>query len=188
MGNVFFTSDCHWNHTNIIKYCERPFESVEDMNETLINNWNSQVQKNDIVFYLGDLLMGSNYVLLDALIKSLNGNIILIRGNHDHFTDKQYLSCGIKKVSDLLEIDLLDYHFVLCHFQMQQWNKSHEGTLHLYGHEHDRKLYPFNHNLYKQLGISERKQNVCIDSNNYHLYTLSEIIENLRLKPTNWWK
>lgn len=188
MGNIFFTSDTHWNHTNIIKYCNRPYETVEEMNEGLINNWNSQVKSNDLVFFLGDLLMGTNEKLLNALIKSINGNIILIRGNHDHYTNQQYINCGIKAVYDLLSIDLKGYKFILCHYQMQQWQDSYKGSFHLYGHEHDRQLYPFPHPIYKQLGISEKKQNVCIDSNKYFLYSLDQIIENLKLKPTNWWK
>ena len=89
--NIFFISDTHFFHTNIIKYCSRPFKNVHEMNETMIKNWNSRVKKDDLVFHIGDF--GFRYApgeTPDApknaceIIKSkLNGTIILIEGNHD---------------------------------------------------------------------------------------------------------
>lgn len=80
------------------------------------------------------------------------------------------------------------YDFTLCHYQMAHWNKSHFGTFHLYGHQHDKKQYEYNHSLYKELGMSEKKMNVCIDSNNYKLFSIDEIINKLKNRPTNWWR
>ena len=188
MENVFFTSDCHFYHKNIIKYCNRPFSSIEEMNSILINNWNSQVNNNDLVFCLGDLLWGTDINRLNNLIKQLNGNIILIKGNHDFYTDEQYLNANIKKVTSLLDVTLNDYKFVLCHYQLMYWNKSHYGTFHLYGHQHDKQQYLPNHEIYEKLGISERKMNVCMDSNEYKLFSLNEVIEKLKDRPINWLK
>ena len=187
MGNIFFTSDCHFSHANIIKYCNRPFKDIIEMNDTLIHNWNIQVSNNDLVFYLGDLMWGKSVNDLNTLISKLNGKIILIKGNHDNFTDQQYLNAGIVKVYDLLETKILNYYFVLCHYQMMFWDRSHYGSFHLYGHQHDKKQYNINQLAYKSLGISERKMNVCIDSNNYQLFSIQEIIDNLKNRPTNWW-
>ena len=57
---IFFTADTHWGHRNIIRYCQRPFADVDEMNEALITNWNSTVGKDDIVFHLGDFAMGGS--------------------------------------------------------------------------------------------------------------------------------
>jgi len=80
---MFFTADTHFWHKNIIKYCDRPFESSEEMNEKLIENWNNIVSKNDIIYNLGDIAFCGT-TKLEELLKRLNGNIILIPGNHDN--------------------------------------------------------------------------------------------------------
>jgi calcineurin-like phosphoesterase family protein len=93
---MFFTSDTHWEHDNVIKYCNRPFSSVEEMNETLIANWNSVVGPKDLVFHLGDFAFKTQ-VRADRIkqtISRLNGNIILIKGNHDK--TKTLSELGIK--------------------------------------------------------------------------------------------
>ncbi len=83
MGRVFFISDLHFFHANIIKYESRPFKDVEEMNQVLINNWNSIVKSNDDkVFILGDLSLG-NKDQIKLIIDQLNGYKILIFGNHD---------------------------------------------------------------------------------------------------------
>ena len=81
---VWLTSDSHYYHKNILKYCSRPFETVEEMNQALIDNWNSVVGKDDHVYHLGDFCFGNvekwNSILEPGV---LNGNIHLILGNHD---------------------------------------------------------------------------------------------------------
>lgn len=82
-GNrVFFTSDTHFNHTNIIRFCNRPFKDVSHMNETIISNWNRVVGSEDIVFHLGDFCLGGSAEWINVLNR-LNGKIYLISGNHD---------------------------------------------------------------------------------------------------------
>jgi len=81
-SNVYFTSDTHFGHENIIYFCKRPFSSVEEMDQTLINNWNSVVGPNDYIFHLGDFCFkGSQY--WDKILNQLNGHKFLIWGNHD---------------------------------------------------------------------------------------------------------
>ena len=77
----FFTSDTHFNHGHIIKYCNRPFISMEEMNETIVQNWNKTVKQKDIIYHLGDVCWG----LPDIFLKKLNGYKILIQGNHDKY-------------------------------------------------------------------------------------------------------
>ena len=82
-GNkVYFTSDTHFGHENIIKWCRRPYSSVEEMNEKLIENWNSVVGPDDIVFHLGDFAFGGSGLWKEVLSR-LNGKKYLIIGNHD---------------------------------------------------------------------------------------------------------
>ncbi len=76
--DTWFISDTHFYHANIIKYCNRPFNNVEEMNQILIDNWNENIKKNDIVYFLGDFSFKPNEV-----INRLNGNIIFLLGNHD---------------------------------------------------------------------------------------------------------
>lgn len=188
MPNIFFTSDLHLNHNNIIKYCKRPFVNSDDMNEHLIENWNSQVNQTDLVFVLGDFLWGKQVERLNNFTERLHGTKILIKGNHDNYKNTQYINAGWKNVTNLLELRLNNYDITLCHYQLMHWNNSHHGAFHLYGHQHDKRQYTPNHEAYKSLGMSERKMNVCMDSNNYKLFSLNEIIEKLKDRPTNWWR
>jgi calcineurin-like phosphoesterase family protein len=88
--NIWFTSDTHFGHANIIKYCNRPFKSLEEMNRRLIHNWNQRVKEDDMVFHLGDFCFRNTSdkgegIKVNAVdwMKKLNGNIVLIKGNHD---------------------------------------------------------------------------------------------------------
>ena len=81
-SGIFFTSDTHFGHSKIIDYCKRPFSSIEEHDKTLIQNWNNAVGQDDIIFHLGDFAYGNSQFIAN-IIKQLNGNIILIKGNHD---------------------------------------------------------------------------------------------------------
>ena len=81
--NIFFISDPHFGHQNIIKYCDRPFKTTDEMNEFIVNRWNCFVKKDDIVFILGDIAFGGAG-LFDQIMPKLNGQKYLILGNHDY--------------------------------------------------------------------------------------------------------
>lgn len=81
-GNIYFTSDLHFNHYNILKYCNRPFKDVNHMNRVLIDNWNSRITPEDRVYVLGDFAMG-NKSHWSRFLQALNGYKILVKGNHD---------------------------------------------------------------------------------------------------------
>lgn len=81
-SGIFFTSDTHFGHSKIIEYCKRPFSSIEEHDRALIQNWNNTVGQDDTVFHLGDFAYGNSQFIAN-IIKQLNGNIILIKGNHD---------------------------------------------------------------------------------------------------------
>lgn len=88
---LFFTSDTHFNHANILRFCNRPWESIEEHDQALIENWNSVVSPDDTVFHLGDFVFGG-FPKWKEIVEQLNGHIYLIRGNHD---DKQ-MTAGIQ--------------------------------------------------------------------------------------------
>lgn len=128
-------SDTHFNHKNIIDYCNRPFSSVEEMNRVLINNWNSVVSNDDIVWHLGDFAMGSKEEITN-LVNQLNGRINLIMGNHDNHPVKWYYDCGFNKVYDRPII--IDDYFILSH-QPRVVGANLYG--YIYGHIHNDDIY-----------------------------------------------
>jgi calcineurin-like phosphoesterase family protein len=136
---TFFTSDTHWYHKNIIKYSNRPYANVEEMNEALVTNWNNRVKKTDVIFHLGDFGF-AHVTQLQAVAQRLNGHKFLILGNHDHAKDFYNVFSG---VDHYLEIKVNDpdarqgiQAIVLFHYSMRVWNKSHYGAWQLYGHSH----------------------------------------------------
>lgn len=144
--NLFFTSDIHFFHRNIIDYCNRPWDTVEEMNEGIIRNWNSVVRHDSTVFIIGDLAMGgrSKGPLLAKILARLNGNKYLVPGNHDTYVlESPECLEHITVLPQLYEIRIPDpdakkgrQRVVLCHYAMKVWNRSHHGTWHLYGHSH----------------------------------------------------
>lgn len=118
----FFTSDLHLGHQNIIKYCNRPFKTVDEMNQTIVERWNSRVDNLDEVYILGDLALGNLTESL-KLVEQLNGIKNLVPGNHDRcwVGHKKVREADFKRYEDvglkILEEDFLyDSHIRLCHF------------------------------------------------------------------------
>lgn len=144
----WFTSDLHLGHSNIIQHCNRPFKDVEEMNEGLINNWNSVVAPGDMVYVLGDFFFFGKQKALDVASR-LNGAIGWIAGNHDkgHIKKKELLSrfewieklknirikCHVERHGGIVEFDK---KIVLCHFPLLSWEGMSRGTWHLHGHCH----------------------------------------------------
>ena len=101
---IFFTSDLHFGHENVLRFDNRPFETVEEMDDELIKRWNDKVAKGDLVYVLGDLIWKTATNEAVQIIKRLNGQIVLIKGNHDRFLHnaaaKKALA-GIKDYDDI---------------------------------------------------------------------------------------
>lgn len=133
---VFLISDTHFNHANIIKYCNRPFASVEEMNEILIKNWNETVSKNDVIIHLGDVALGSKD-LLEMIIPRLNGKKILIKGNHDTYSDDFYKKIGFDTVSKFPI--LYDGFYLLSHEPLILSETT--PYFNYYGHVHNDEKY-----------------------------------------------
>lgn len=132
---IYFTSDLHFGHANIIKSCKRPFDSVAQMNEQLIARWNGTVKPDDTVYCLGDwVFKGSQETALN-LVRQLNGHITLIAGNHDDRYRKAYQQFAIT-VLDYKELKYDGELYVLCHYPFDSWRNAGHGSFHLHGHCH----------------------------------------------------
>ncbi len=119
MRNTFFTADTHFNHANIIYFCQRPFSNVIEMNETIIGRWNARVGKGDLIYHLGDIAWGDWRPVLERL----NGDMILIRGGHDKKSEKKFAGRFLH-TADLMDISIEGYSIVLCHYCLRVWNKA----------------------------------------------------------------
>jgi len=139
---LFFTSDTHFGHTNIIKYCDRPFISSIEMNQELVKRWNEKISKDDIVFHLGDFALGLNSKDTAHILNSLNGKKYLIIGNHEKCAlAKEYVKSLWEGIYDIAEITITDeeigeQRIFMCHYPMITWNGSHRGSWQLFGHVH----------------------------------------------------
>jgi calcineurin-like phosphoesterase family protein len=166
---IFFIADTHFGHSNIIKYCNRPFVSIQKMDNALINNWNSKVKPKDLVYHLGDFSFGTN---TGNIRKSLNGDIILIKGSHDKDAMKIYNA--FKAVYDLKTISINKQDITLCHYAMRVWNKSHYNSWHLYGHSHG------------MLPPQGKSWDVGVDNNKFFPLSIDEIADIMKNRPDNF--
>jgi len=143
--NLFFTSDFHLFHKNVLKFDNRPFSGVNEMHIEIEKGWNKVVKQNDIVIYLGDLSFARNEdkSSVQAMLNRLNGTIHFVMGNHDKLDDikkisrfqsvQDYLEVRVKHVLDYNEVETL---FCCMHYPIYSWNKSHHGSWLVHGHCH----------------------------------------------------
>jgi len=141
-NKIFYTSDTHFGHKNIIKYGNRYkyCQTVEEMDQLLIDNWNSVVGKEDTVIHLGDVAFPQNNI--NDIMNQLNGNIHLVLGNHDYKKGKpySYLDYFFHIYADQIVIQH-EMKLVLCHYPIKNWPYKHKGYKHLHGHSHGNDLY-----------------------------------------------
>lgn len=180
MSKKFYIADWHYGHENIIYFDNRPFKNVKEMNEALINNWNSAVSPADITYILGDMFWCLTDEAINVLDK-LNGTKFLIKGNHDRCTDKKFIN-KFAKVTDYMEIKDDNRNVILCHYPINCFKNHFYGTYHLYGHVHSSFEYNITeHNKYlmeELYGISCKMYNVGVmmPYMNYTPRTLDEIL------------
>lgn len=133
MTKYWVTADQHWNHTNIIKYTDRPYKDVVEMNEALILNWNTVVQPEDVVFHLGDVGLFKTEVDAKQIVTQLNGHKILIFGNHDKrkwdWLDIGFSECGAGPV--------IFQNYILSHKPLQ-FHQNLDMRTNLHGHIHEK--------------------------------------------------
>ena len=166
---IYFTADLHLGHKNILKYCNRPFKSIEEMDETIICNWLSLVKEKDTVYILGDFTFKS----IAPYANQLSGIKYLLPGSHDKIKYKDYFTNldGLNILPPILiceNFGLKDEYgnkrsITLCHYSLRTWSKSHYGSWHLFGHSHGRL---------ESYGLSF---DVGVDTNNFFPYSLNDV-------------
>ena len=169
--NLFFSSDPHYGHFNIIGFCQRPFSSSAEMTEKLIENWNNKIKKDDIAILCGDFSLSTNRKYLAEILFRLNGKMYLALGNHDKWIKHEDLKNRFIGISDIIEVNVCDninksQCIIACHYPIYRWNKSHRGSWHIYGHSHQKDAL----SNYSNYAI-----NVGVDAWNYCPVSFDEI-------------
>ena len=190
---IFFTSDLHFGHENVIRFDNRPFNTVEEMDEEMIKRWNTKVGKDDIVYVLGDFIWKAATNEAVSIIRRLNGQIILIKGNHDRFLHnaaaKKALA-GIKDYDDIcvtLE-DGITRRCILSHYFIPFYNGHRYQAIHLHGHSHLTEEAAEEIRITAELnekGYDLKIYNVGCMYWNYAPVTLDEILEKNANGQTN---
>ena len=184
MNKVFFTSDLHFGHENVIRFDNRPFSSVEEMDETLVRRWNAKVGVGDLVYVLGDFIWRSRNDDASGLIRSLNGSKILIKGNHDRFLHNSKVKDALAAVKDYDDIcvtleDGTKKRCILSRYFIPMYNGHFYQAIHLHGHSHvteeARKEFDIADILNEQ-GFRNEIYNVGCMYWDYSPVTLDEII------------
>jgi len=139
---IYFTSDCHFRHKNIIKYCNRPFDDVHQMNKTIFDNINNVVGYDDTLYILGDFCFKGKKPL-EYRVRINCPNVHLIFGNHDKrtdfYTDDTTVDMnGFSTLQDTKEIIYCNQKIFLSHYPHRSWPSSHKGSYMLYGHVHSK--------------------------------------------------
>ena len=167
-NRTFVVSDTHFYHENIIKYCDRPYANMLEMNEDLIAKWNAVVGKDDIVWHLGDFCFGSKDHIKE-IVPRLNGRINLVLGNHDHHKIAFYYECGFNRVYDHPVV--ISNFFILSHEPLQ-WVPDNTPMCNIFGHVHQQQLYKT---------FTPRTACVCVERWNYTPVKLSDLINGMQI-------
>lgn len=185
---IFFTSDTHFHHSAIIQMCERPFSSVEEMDETLVKNWNSVVGPKDTIFHLGDFAMGGSQVWNDIL-SQLNGHKILILGNHElkNFREgyRKYFDEVVSQTYLLIEdrnVYLNHYPF-LCYGGV--YREDEKKVWQLYGHVHSRKN-DSGKDAWRLTYLFPTQYDVGVDNNNFTPISWRDVKEKIDNQVKNY--
>lgn len=169
---IFFTSDTHFGHANIIDYVNRPFKTVEEMDEIILNNINKTVFSSDTLYILGDFTCGGSYTkCMKYRSKIFCKNVHLILGNHD----KRFIFNGkespFESEKDYYEIRKFNQLFCLSHYPMLSWNGRDHDSIMLHGHIHSNKR---SNEINKWQGI--KRYDVGVDANNYTPVSIDSLI------------
>ena len=168
MFDIFFTADTHFNHwsspeRNIIKYCNRPFASIEEMDMSLIQKWNAKVGKKDKIYIAGDFALCKKELLPYYMV--LNGEKIFIKGDHDRLFSED--------LPYIMNLTIYNQPLTICHWCMRVWSRSHYNAWHLYGHSHGH-LEPIG-----------KSWDIGVDNNSFAPLSWDEIVEIMKNRPDN---
>jgi calcineurin-like phosphoesterase family protein len=176
---VFFTSDTHFNHSNIINFCQRPFADVEEMNETIVTNWNRVVGRENIVFHLGDFCMGGS-AEWNRFLDRLNGHIYLILGNHDLRNMRPGVMERFESVEMGMCIEVDKQKIYLNHYPFLCFDGGYSDVWQLFGHVHTRE-----NNTGLEAGrlqyLYPTQYDVGVDNNHFTPLSFAQVKEIMRV-------
>ncbi len=171
---IYFTSDQHFYHEKIIRHCSRPFQDAQEMNEKIIQNWNSVVLPDDEVYILGDVTMKGPEQAF-AVLSRLSGKKYLVKGNHDYFVENHgwdEYAWVFQWVKEYHELAWMNRKFVLFHYPIAEWADFYKGAIHVHGHQHNKPVYNFQQ---KQAGI--KRYDVGMDANNFTPVSVAGLVK-----------
>lgn len=171
---IWFTSDTHFNHKNILEYEKESrgsLSSLDEMNEKIISNWNERVDEDDTIYILGDVFMGSCEAI-PTIMSRLKGKKILIRGNHDTNKRVELMLPYLEDVYNMFNLKYNRQFFVLCHYPLREWFGKEFGSIHVYGHVHS--------NEHRNGILSQpNSYHVGLDTNSLYPISIEEVINNV---------
>lgn len=188
MSDILLTSDFHFDHDDIIKYCHRPFSNTEDMNDLLIENYNSKATDKTYGIIAGDIIFGgTKHNIIKEFMGRLKGKKLCVIGNHDHalYPLLKWSTKDIKALTGLEDVvQAHDFRykfkdgeikeFMVYHYPQVTWNKKRYGSIHCFGHVHNGIVKPIPGSL-----------DIGVDANNY--YPLSpEDIRTIMIDKHQW--
>jgi calcineurin-like phosphoesterase family protein len=171
---IFFTADQHFGHANIIKHCGRPFSKSAEMDEALLDKWNSCIGHNDTIYIIGDLFFRNTTFAQDYLNR-MNGKKHMIIGNHDKDWMKRVdLPSFFESMSHMLELSDGSHRITLCHYPMMTWNGAAKGSYMIHGHIHNNT----NAEYFKLICAMPNILNAGVDINDFRPVTFKELLVN----------
>ena len=179
--NCFFTSDLHFFHNNIIRFCNRPYNDVYEMNFKLIQNWNNIVKQNDYIFMLGDFCFNQGKQIINKLLNNLHGKIYFLPGNHDRPKNLKNLPEHVILLDDIVNLTVKKgektYNFVLSHYPLLTWAGRNRNYYNLFGHIHTMKDVENNTGYDNNLPLNNQQYDVGVDNNYYTPISLEKVLE-----------
>ena len=174
---IFFVSDTHFCHENIIKYCRRPFKDIEENDEELIKRWNEKVPKDGIVFHLGDVAFG-NTNRVNEILKRLNGKIYLVIGNHDWRRIVNDHKWRFELMTQQINMKIGKRHVILNHYPMLCFSGAwcgEDATYQLFGHVHTSPYTDEGLDQQRLKMLFTSQYDVGVDNNNFTPVSWKEV-------------
>ena len=169
----YITGDQHFAHKNIIETCNRPFKDIDEMNETMVANWNSKVKEADLTYCLGDMVWQGDAREIREILDRLNGKIIYVPSKErSHEAVLKYRDRFLE-VDSLITIPFNNTFLTFCHYCLRTWPKSHYNSWHCYAHSHGR-LEPIG-----------KSHDAGVDNNNFFPLSFEEIAKIMDGRPDN---
>ena len=173
----YFVSDTHFMHENIIKYCKRPFKSIEENDEELIRRWNEKVPEDGIVFHLGDVAFGDPDKV-DKILEQLNGTIYLVIGNHDWRRIVNQHKWRFEMMTQQINMKIGKRHIILNHYPMLAFSgawRGEDATYQLFGHVHTSPYTDEGLDQQRMKMLFTSQYDVGVDNNNFTPVSWKEV-------------